>query len=88
MIIRTHDDSQLFITQPDHARLAAQAISHWRDDGFDDHPRRPSILLAAREHDNGWREEDTTTHVDANGFHLRAGGGAAPHLAAGGRSTD
>lgn len=67
MIIRTHDDSQLFITQPDHARLAAQAISHWRDDGFDDNPRRPSILLAAREHDNGWREEDATTHVDANG---------------------
>ncbi len=67
MIIRTHDDSQLFITQPDHARLAAQAISQWRDDGFDDNPRRPSILLAAREHDNGWREEDATTHVDANG---------------------
>ena len=67
MIIRTTDDTQLFITQPDHARLAAEAIANWRDDGFDNNPRRASILLAAREHDNGWREEDGLTHVDANG---------------------
>ncbi len=67
MIIRTTDDSQVFITQPDHARLAAEAIANWHDDGFDDNPRRASILLAAREHDNGWREEDSLTHVDANG---------------------
>jgi Protein of unknown function (DUF3891) len=67
MIIRTTEDSQLFITQPDHARLAAEAIANWREDGFDDNPRRVSILLAAREHDNGWREEDAVTYVDANG---------------------
>ena len=34
MIIRTTDDTQLFITQPDHARLAAEAITNWREDGF------------------------------------------------------
>jgi uncharacterized protein DUF3891 len=67
MIIRADNDSLLFITQPDHARLAAEAISHWRDGGFEDNPRRRSILLAAREHDNGWREEDATTHVDGDG---------------------
>jgi len=67
MIIRTTDDSQVFITQPDHARLAAEAIANWHGEGFDDNPRRASILLAAREHDNGWREEDSLTHVDANG---------------------
>jgi hypothetical protein len=70
MIIRTRDDAQLYITQPDHARMAAEAVSHWRDDGFYEHPRRASILLAAREHDNGWREEDATTYVDANGTPL------------------
>jgi hypothetical protein len=67
MIIRVDGDSLLFITQPDHARLAVQAISDWRTDGFDGNPRRASVLLAAREHDNGWQEEDATTHVDPRG---------------------
>jgi hypothetical protein len=67
MIIRTSGDALLFVTQPDHARLAARAITGWRADGFERNPRRASILLAARQHDNGWREEDDATHVDANG---------------------
>jgi hypothetical protein len=56
MIIRADGASLLFITQPDHARLAADLLNHWK--GFADHPRRPALLLAAREHDNGWRELD------------------------------
>jgi hypothetical protein len=67
MIIRTISDSLLFITQPDHARLAADAIAHWQADGFPNHPRRDVILLAAREHDNGWIEEDAATYVDEHG---------------------
>jgi Protein of unknown function (DUF3891) len=67
MIIRPDGDSLLFITQPDHARLAAILIAEWQDDGLPAHPRRESILLATREHDKGWREEDTETHVDASG---------------------
>jgi hypothetical protein len=67
MIIRTAADTLLCITQPDHARLAAEAIAEWRADGFDANPRRASILLAAREHDNGWREEDAATYVGADG---------------------
>jgi len=46
----------LFVTQPDHARLAADLLNRWK--GFADHPRRAQLLLAAREHDNGWRELD------------------------------
>jgi hypothetical protein len=56
MIIRREAASLLFITQPDHARLAADLLDHWK--GFADHPRRAALLLAAREHDNGWRELD------------------------------
>jgi hypothetical protein len=66
MIIRTNPD-RLYITQPDHAALAAEALSHWQDNGFVSHPRRDVILLAAREHDNGWIEEDASTHIDGNG---------------------
>jgi hypothetical protein len=70
MIIRDDGDSLLFITQPDHAHLAGDTIAHWRADGFPNHPRRDLILLAAREHDNGWIEEDASTHVDQEGTPL------------------
>jgi hypothetical protein len=56
MIIRREGTSLLFVTQPDHARLAADLLNQWK--GFADHPRRAALLLAAREHDNGWRELD------------------------------
>jgi hypothetical protein len=70
VIIRSATDALLFITQPDHARLAAEAISYWTAEGFANHPRRDVILLAAREHDNGWIEEDGATHVDGAGTPL------------------
>ncbi len=66
MIIRA-EPARLYITQPDHAALAAEALSYWQEDNFVDHPRREMILLAAREHDNGWIEEDAETHLDADG---------------------
>jgi hypothetical protein len=66
MIVRPQPE-HLYITQPDHAALAAEALSHWQDDGFVNHPRRDVILLAAREHDNGWIEEDAETHIDDKG---------------------
>ena len=56
MIIRHDGTSLLFVTQPDHARLAADLLNQWN--GVADHPRRSALLLAAREHDNGWRELD------------------------------
>ena len=70
MIIRPDAHSLLFITQPDHARLAAEAIAHWQLDGFPENPRRSTILLATREHDNGWIEEDAATYVDGEGSPL------------------
>jgi uncharacterized protein DUF3891 len=70
LIIRRDPDSYLCIRQPDHAKLAAIIISAWRRDGFPTHPRREVILLAAREHDNGWLEEDLDTHVAPDGTPL------------------
>ena len=55
--------SHLLITQPDHARFAAELLSLWR--ALADHPRRGDLLFAAREHDNGWRETDAAPHWDA-----------------------
>jgi hypothetical protein len=67
MIIRQSGPWQTFITQPDHAELAAAIMRMWRGDGFDEHPRRDVILRAVREHDNGWIEEDAATIVDERG---------------------
>ena len=52
------------ITQPDHARFAAELLSLWRTDGLPDHPRREQLLFAVKEHDNGWREADAAPWVD------------------------
>ena len=61
MIIRRKGTTPLLITQPDHAQLAATIMERWQEDGFPDSPRRAAILLAIREHDNGWREVDAAT---------------------------
>jgi hypothetical protein len=65
MIIRPDDAWLLFMTQHDHARLAADLLSHWTADGFPNHPRRDALLLAAREHDNGWRDIDDGPAFDS-----------------------
>ena len=58
MIVRRNGSSQLLITQPDHASLAAHVIRKWRADRFADSVRRDVILLAVDQHDNGWLEVD------------------------------
>lgn len=67
MIIRRTGRHHLFITQPDHARLAAHIMRSWHGDAFGSHPRRDVILRAVLEHDNGWIEEDETTLIDERG---------------------
>jgi hypothetical protein len=65
-MIVVHEDSEfVVITQPDHARLSAEILSLWLDDGLPDHPRRQELLFAVREHDNGWREADAAPRYDA-----------------------
>ncbi len=64
MIVRINGSSQLLITQPDHAALAALVMRQWRAGGLLQTPRLPSILLAVEEHDNGWREVDAAPLVD------------------------
>jgi hypothetical protein len=58
MIVRRNGSSQLLITQPDHAALAAHVIRQWRADRFADSARRDVILLAVDQHDNGWLDVD------------------------------
>ena len=64
MIVVQDAGELLLVTQPDHARFAAQLLSLWRRGGLRDHPRREALLTAVREHDNGWREADSAPHLD------------------------
>jgi len=64
MIVSKAAGGLRMITQPDHARIAGELLSLWRADGVPDHPRREDLLLAAREHDNGWQEADAAPRID------------------------
>jgi hypothetical protein len=64
MIIQPGRSTQLLITQPDHAALAATIMRQWTSDGFEESSRRSDILVAIAEHDNGWREVDAAPLVE------------------------
>ncbi len=63
MIVVDEGPRLLLITQSDHAFFAAELLSLWRGFGLPAHPRRDELLLAIREHDNGWREVDAAPSV-------------------------
>jgi len=64
VIVCSHDQHLLLVTQPDHAALAATIMSDWQLGGLADHPQRGAILFATHEHDNGWQEADARPSVD------------------------
>lgn len=64
MIVIEESDDLLLITQGDHAHLAAEMLSLFRLPELLEHPRRRQLLVATREHDNGWRESDAAPLLD------------------------
>ena len=62
MIVRYIDNRLLLITQPDHARLAGDIMSHCT--ALARHPRRDTILRAISSHDDGWAAEDAKPSID------------------------
>jgi len=69
MIVTPNGSNLRFVTQVDHAHFAAELGRLWRKDGMPEHPRRASLLLAVREHDNGWQEADAAPSVDPHTGH-------------------
>ena len=64
MIVRDDHDTFLLITQPDHAQLSEAIVAAIRTEPPLAGPARRTILLATREHDNGWIEVDALPTVD------------------------
>jgi hypothetical protein len=63
MIVRDEGETFLLITQPDHARLAEQILAAVRTEPALESDRAV-ILMAAREHDNGWSDVDAEPNVE------------------------
>ena len=66
MIVTDTEHGWRCVTQPDHASLSSEILSLWRSDGLPSHPRRTQLLVAVREHDNGWREADSAPRFDTS----------------------
>jgi hypothetical protein len=64
MIVRDERDTFLLITQPDHAQLSEAIMAAVRTEPPLEGPKRRTILVATREHDNGWTEVDAYPTVD------------------------
>ena len=56
MIIREADDGLILIRQTEHARLCGLMASDWGASGFAAPAPLEPLVVAAREHDNGWKE--------------------------------
>jgi hypothetical protein len=67
VIVAVEAGAYRLVTQPDHAHLAGEILSLWRDDGLAASPRRAEVVFAGREHDNGWREADAAPRCDGAG---------------------
>jgi hypothetical protein len=64
MIVRDEGTTLLLITQPDHAQLAEHIVAALRSEAPLRGASRASILLAMREHDNGWIEVDAEPTIE------------------------
>lgn len=67
MIVRPEGTTLAVIRQPDHARLALAILERWQPGQWTARPQAAAIRLAAREHDNGWTEEDADPQIDGDG---------------------
>jgi uncharacterized protein DUF3891 len=64
MIVRDEGDTFLLITQPNHAGLSEQIGMAMRSEPALHTRSRDAILLAMREHDNGWAEVDAEPDIE------------------------
>jgi hypothetical protein len=64
MILQDRGDHLLVIRQTDHAMLSGFFAREWGNDLFQRPVLFESLCLAAREHDNGWREWESAPRLD------------------------
>ena len=58
MIVTRRDEGLALVTQVEHGRVAGELAAHWGNAVFEGPTPRESVVLAARQHDEGWRAWD------------------------------
>ena len=58
MIVTRRDEGLALVTQVEHGRVAGELAAHWGNAVFEGPSPRESVVLAARQHDEGWRAWD------------------------------
>jgi len=64
MIRRDEKRGWILINQHDHARLSGEIMRYWGNEEFAMPDPYEEVLLAIREHDNGWKEWDSFPKVN------------------------
>jgi hypothetical protein len=68
MIRRADGESWLLIGQPEHARAAGRMAEAWGAAGFTLPEPATEVVLAVREHDNGWEEWEAAPDLNPEGL--------------------
>lgn len=64
MIRREEKDGWFLINQDDHAALSGAIMNYWGNEAFEPPDPPDEVLFAIAEHDNGWREWDSSPKVE------------------------
>jgi hypothetical protein len=64
MIRREEKGGWSLINQHDHAALSGQIMNYWGNEAFEPPDPRDEVLFAVSEHDNGWREWDSSPKIN------------------------
>jgi hypothetical protein len=64
MIRRDDKEGWILINQHDHAELSGEIMKHWDNENFTKPAPYDEVIFAIREHDNGWREWDSSPEVN------------------------
>ena len=67
MIVAETAEAYRFVTQPDHAELAGTFAEHWGNEAFEAPGPPAAVVLAAHDHDDGWRAYDRRPHLHDDG---------------------
>lgn len=63
MFVADGPEGVRLVTQPDHADLSGQIARHWGNEMFEKPEPYSPMIIAAENHDYGWRRYDLTPHI-------------------------
>ena len=67
VIVAETEGAYRFVTQPDHAELAGVFAERWGNGPFEAPEPYAAVVLAAHDHDDGWRAYDRRPHLHDDG---------------------